>query len=310
MDGTQQLVRHKINRVTQEPYARPFAPAGFGQDCLASTVVRVLDKHSQPVANVTADQLRAEIDGSPSSVISFSAGHEPGIILALDASGSMKGYWNQSIAAARQLMGSAGENIDIVVFRDRIQAYARGLSESDQLLDRLATQTPTWATALYDTLVEIGGRVTTRDAAIVVITDGEDDASRHSSDATVSLFLRSSWPPVFGLILDYAPPQTRLQLGHVNRGLENFKKIPAATGGLMALPASASKVPAAMNQLAATVFAPFALTLRPSRPITKPAKLKLELIGPDGKPRHDVHPIHVAEVTGCDVASHTPPEQK
>jgi uncharacterized protein with von Willebrand factor type A (vWA) domain len=176
----------------------------FGQECPVSTMVRLLDKQSQPVANVTADQLKAEINGSPATISSISPTAKPTLILLVDASSSMKDTWNQSIAAAKQLVGRAGEDVDTFVFRDKIRGFAVGRSESEQFLDRLSTQTPMpGGTSLYDSLIEIANRVKTRNAAIVVISDGEDNASTHSSDATVSQFLRSAWPPVFGLILDY-----------------------------------------------------------------------------------------------------------
>lgn len=78
------------------------------------------------------------------------------MILLVDASSSMKGTWNQSIAAAKQLVGRAGEDVDTFVFRDKIHGFAIGRSESEQLLDRLSTQTPmTGGTSLYDSLIEI-----------------------------------------------------------------------------------------------------------------------------------------------------------
>ncbi len=267
--------------------------SGLTQDCHVNAIVRVLDKHGQPVVNVTADELKAEINGSPANISSFSPS-EPGIILMLDVSPSMKRTWNQSIAAARQLVGRAGEDIDIVAFREGIQSYAVGHSKSEELLDQLSKNTPSGlgGTALYDTLIEIAGRVNPkRNAAIIVISDGGDNISHRSSDATASIFLRSSWPPVFGLILDYDQTDT-------HRGY--FKKIPTATGGLVAYPSSASKVPIAMEELSSVVLSPFTLTLQPTRAITGMAKLKLEVFGPEGKPRKDLNLIHVTEIPGCE----------
>jgi hypothetical protein len=278
------------------------AQSGLGQDCQVSTIVRALDKREQPVVNVTAGDLKAEINGSPAIITSLSPGGKPRIVLMLDVSGSMKGTWNQAIAAARQLVAKAGEDIDTVVFGEDLQSYAPSRSASEKLLDQLALRGPRrGGTALNDVLIEVAGRVTNHNAAIVVISDGEDNASTHSTDATISLFLRSSWPPVFGLILDYDEQHWRRKY---------FRKIAATTGGLAVNPSSAAKVPVAMEELASTVLTPLVLTLQPPRPITKSARLKLEVVGPEGKPRPDIHLISVAEVAGCDVAPSTPANQK
>lgn len=95
---------------------------------------------------------------------------------------------------------------------------------------------------------------------------------------------------MFALILDYDHSEKR-------RGY--FKEIPAATGGFVTYPLSESKVPSATEELAAVVLSPFTVSLQPSRPIAKTAKLRLEVIAPGGKPRKDVNLLHVAEIAGC-----------
>jgi hypothetical protein len=273
-----------------------FAQVGHTQDCPVSTTVRVLDKQGLPVVKLTADQLRAEIDGTPAKISSISPENNQKIILLLDVSSSMKSVWSPSMAAAKQLMEGAGENFDIVLFRDRIRGYARGRSQSEHLLEQLSPDAlQPGGTALYDSLLEIANSLKTPNAAIVVVSDGGENASDHSSDATVPLLIRASSPSVFALILDY-------DREHVHsRGY--FKKIPTDTGGLIEYPPSSSKVPEAMAKLMATVQNPLVVTLRPSQPVTKMAKLKLEAISPNGKPQHDIRLLHVAKVASCDVPS-------
>ncbi|HXF12586.1 MAG TPA: VWA domain-containing protein [Terriglobales bacterium] len=268
-----------------------FARGGLAQDCRVETIVRVIDKHGQPVTNITAAEIRAEINGNLENISSLSL-TMPEIILILDVSPSMKHAWNQSLAAAKQLAEKT-ENVDTFIFRERVQGYAIGRSKSEELLDQLSKQGPPsglGGTALYDTLIEIAGRVTAHNAAIVVISDGGDNMSQHSSDATASLFLHSSWPPVFALILDY--DETGRLRGY-------FKKIPAATGGMTIYPPSASKVSNAAEELAAVVLSPFVLTLQVQRSITDMSKLKLEAVGPGGKQRKDINVLHVAEIPAC-----------
>jgi hypothetical protein len=271
-----------------------FAQVGRTQDCPVSTTVRVLDKQGLPVVNLTADQLRAEIDGTPAKIRSISPENNQRIILLLDVSSSMKSVWGPSLAGAKQLMEGAGENFEIVLFRDRIRGHARGRFQSEHLLEQLSPDAlQPGGTALYDSLIEIANSLKTPHAAIVVVSDGGENASTHSSGATVPLLIRASSPSVFALILDYDREHAH------SRGY--FKKIPTDTGGLVEYPPSSSKVPEAMAKLMTTVQNPLVVTLQPSRPVTKMAKLKLEAISPNGKPQHDIRLLHAAEVAGCDV---------
>lgn len=69
------------------------------------------------------------------------------------------------------------------MFREQIVDHASGREPTDELLDRLATlKTSMGGTALYDTPLEVAGAAKNPNTALVVISDGEDNASRHSSD--------------------------------------------------------------------------------------------------------------------------------
>ena len=267
--------------------------SGFGQECRVTTTVRLVDEHGHPALNISAEQLKAEIGGSPAKVISLAEGTKPETILLIDiSSSSMKEMWGQSVAAAKQLSAGAGDRVATVIFRERILDYASGREATDKLLDSLATlKTSIGGTALYDTLIEIAGRAKSPDTALVVIGDGEDNASRNSSDQTVNWFLKNRWPPVFGLVLDRDHDHTR-------RGY--FKKIVAGTGGLVVYPSSASKVAESASELSADINAPFTITLQAPQLLSEPAKLKLEVVASDGKPRRDIQIAHVAQVTACD----------
>jgi hypothetical protein len=265
--------------------------ASLGQECRVTTTVRLVDEHGSPVLNIAPEQLKAEIGGSPAKVVAFAAGTKPVTILLIDISSSVSETWGQSVAAAKQLAGSAGDRVAAVVFRDRILDHASGREATDKLLDRLSTvKTSMGGTALYDSLIEVAGAAKNPDAALIVISDGHDNASRNSSDHVVDQFLKNRWPPVFGLVLDYVHKEAR----------PGFKKIIAETGGLAAYPSSATKVAEAASELSAEVNAPFMVTLQASHPVLKPEKLKLEVMGPDGKPRHGIQISHVAEITACD----------
>jgi len=270
-----------------------FVRCEFAQDCRINTFVRVIDKTGQPLVSITAAEIRAGINGNPVNISSFSPG-KPDIILILDISPSIKRTWNQSLAAARQLVGKA-EKIDTVIFREKVQGYAIGRAKSEQLLDQLSNQGPPsglGGTALYDTLVDVAGRVTGHNTALVLISDGGDNLSYHSARATASLFLHSSWPPVFALILDYDEKRIGQR--------EYLKEISAATGGMIIYPSSAANVSSATEELATIVLSPFVMTLQTHQSKADRAKLKLEAVEPDGKRMKHISLFYAAEVPACD----------
>ena len=100
--------------------------SGIGQNCRVTTTARFLNQHNRPVSDVTIDQIKAEIGGSPAKLIAIAPSPKPILVLLLDDSSSAKGTWIQSIAAAKQIADSAGEQIALGVFRLNLQAFAKG----------------------------------------------------------------------------------------------------------------------------------------------------------------------------------------
>ena len=54
------------------------------QDCRVTTEVRLVNQHQQPVLDITADQLKADIAGKPAKVVTLSRAANPGLILLID----------------------------------------------------------------------------------------------------------------------------------------------------------------------------------------------------------------------------------
>jgi len=265
--------------------------SAHGQACDVDVPLRPVDRRGEPISSITSDQLKARVGSSTVPVISISPTPNLGFILLLDTTPSMKEVWKESIAAARQLENKAAGNFNLFTFSEKIERYARTQPQSEDLLNHLLNEgapKPPRGTALYDSLIEIAQHTRLRATPIIVISDGGDNASYHSADATASLFLRSSWPAVFALILDYDETNPRRSY---------FKRIPEATGGFVVYPPSASKVSTAADELAAVVLNSFAAKLRLTRAITDSTKVSLEVVRPDGKRSKDIKLLYPSELS-------------
>src|SRR5215472_11003170 len=156
---------------------------GFGQNCTVTTTVRFVDDHAQPISDVTADQLKAEIESSPAKVVAISPATRPKIILLIDASSSIKGTWSEAVTAAKRFAATVNNDIAVAVFRDRILGGSNNQNNTEKFLNELSGLQPSrGGTALYDTLVEVASGVKDREVALVMIGDGEDNMSHYSSD--------------------------------------------------------------------------------------------------------------------------------
>ena len=263
-----------------------FASVALSQGCTGTTTLRAIGSNGKPVTDLTAGQLRAEINGRPSEITAFSAESKPMLILMLDASASMRSTWNQAITAAKQIVSRAGDSVEIFVSDESIQDHATGGRATEQLLQRWSKETPRHASAIYDLLLQIAGQVKTHNAAIVVISDADDDASTHSIEATESALRRSAQPAVFGLILDS---------GRSTKQWKNLKNLADSTGGFVVHPPSSSAIPESTDQLALIALNPFSLAVRLSEPVSPGARLKVEVSG-----KKDIHLVYRGYLDGCD----------
>lgn len=267
---------------------------GMGQSCSITATVHVVDQQLQPVVGLTADRLRAEIEGVPASVSSIAPAAQPTLIVMIDVSSSEKHTWSASVAAAKQLVAKAGDDVEVITFDIKIDDHAVGRLESERLLDRTSRRSFGGGTALYDSLVEAGQQARGRDAAIVMIGDGDDNYSHFSADEVVNRFLDFRGPPVFGLIL--APDRSESKR-------RQFKKIADSTGGVVMYPQAASGALATADALAGTLFKASIITLEVPRPITKPVNFALDVVGDGGTRIPNIHVLHADRLASCRVVS-------
>ena len=167
-----------------------------------SAIVR--DKSGQPVANLTRDAFLLKQDGKLQPITYFSQGSDLPLTLALmvDTSGSQRYYIQDEIAAGRVFfpaMLTKPEDRAVLVQFDRtvlqlakitssVTTLEHALAYLSQPHDDYFAPTSRGGTLLFDAIcavshLELGNQMGRR--AMVILTDGGDDGSRHSSKQAI-----------------------------------------------------------------------------------------------------------------------------
>jgi VWFA-related protein len=205
---------------------------------LAQAVVTVLGSDGRPLANLTEEQFRAQLNGSAMPVTAVIAGVDSSlgiaVVLALDVSGSMGGgALAQAKAAAHRFLEGLGpqDSVAVVAFGDTVVsllAFTQDRAAAGAAIDSL---TPGGNTALYDATadsVRLAADSGNSRLAVVLLTDGVDDGSQISrADALATA--ETLAVPVFAIGLGTNLDRAYLQeLATVSGG--RFAETPSAQG--------------------------------------------------------------------------------
>jgi VWFA-related protein len=206
----------------QEPPARPTeSNQGFrfksGVE-LINVTATVSDYSGRFVPGLRAEDFVVYEDNQPVQVTHFNAERVPvSLGIVLDTSGSMAGEKMQAAQSAldRFLYDLLGKDDEIFIYRFSNDPQLLQPWTSDrQLLSRaLGRLTPNGGTAMYDAVAEaipLAGRGRNVKKALVVISDGNDTASR-TSIVEVKQLIRESEVLVYAIGIDGSGPSTTTQ---------------------------------------------------------------------------------------------------
>ena len=204
----------------------------------AQAVVTVLGNDGRPLANLTEEHFRAQLNGSALPVTAVTAGVDSSlgiaVVLALDVSGSMGGgALAQAKAAAHRFLEGLGpqDSVAVVAFGDTVVsllAFTQDRVAAGAAIDSL---TPAGNTALYDATadsVRLAAGSDNSRLAVVLLTDGVDDGSQISrADALATA--ETLAVPVFAIGLGTNLDRAYLrELATVSGG--RFAETPSAQG--------------------------------------------------------------------------------
>jgi VWFA-related protein len=176
----------------------------------------VTDPEGRFVPNLRAADFRIFEDGRPQTIATFSSERVPvSLGIVLDLSMSMKGArWSAARAAIERLLGGLLDPDDQVFlygFTDVPMLLQGWTTRRDLLREALARVSPEGTTALYDTIeqaVELAKTGRHRKKALLVISDGNDNASRVGV-AAVKRLIQQSDVLVYAIGIDVAEDPLR-----------------------------------------------------------------------------------------------------
>jgi VWFA-related protein len=154
-----------------------------------------MDRHGRPVTDLRRNEFAVREDGRPQPIQHFSEGRElpARVLLLVDASGSMITTPKSSspVMAARQLLYALDptDQIALAGFDHHYFGVVAFTTDHAQILRGFSEVQPFGSTALHDALDHAASDLATHGEgrrAVVVVTDGVDNASQQSPEAVIA----------------------------------------------------------------------------------------------------------------------------
>jgi VWFA-related protein len=225
----------------------------------------VVDSANRLVTNLNKGDFNVFEDGKPQHITSF---HNEDIPVALgiviDNSGSMRDKRPQVNAAALNLVRSSNpqDKVFVVNFNEEYfldQDYTGSIPKLKDALERIESR---GGTALYDAVVASSDHLKKsaelEKKVILVVTDGEDNASRESLEQALRRLEEQNGPTVYtiGLLGDE----------HSKRARRALREMAEDTGGVAFFPKDLNEVQAITSQIAHDIRNQYTIQYKPARP--------------------------------------------
>ena len=217
--------------------------------------VNVFDGRSDAVPNLPREAFRIIEDNTAQEITFFNGADVPVAVgLVIDNSGSMITRRGMVLAGGQAFAASSHPEDEMftVIFNEHVRY---GLpptmlftTNPNLLRAALSRYPPGGKTALYDAVIAALDRLegaSLQKHVLVVLSDGDDNASRHSEKEMLERVRRSD-------AIVYAVSNTNADIG-LGGDPGVLKKLAETTGGLAYFPRSESKVVNAFDEIAANI---------------------------------------------------------
>jgi VWFA-related protein len=225
----------------------------------------VVDDHNRLITDLAKNDFTVFEDGKPQKITSFRREDIPvamGIII--DNSGSMREKRPAVNAAAINLVQSSNpqDQVFVVNFSDNYfldQDYTAKVPKLKEALERIEAR---GGTALFDAVLasadHMKGSAALEKRVLLVVTDGDDTASRHTLEEAVRRLEEKNGPTIYTIGL--------LQEERSKRARRALREMAEDTGGVAFFPKDLSEVQAITSQIAHDIRNQYTIQYKPSTP--------------------------------------------
>jgi len=236
---------------------------------------------SQLVENLTKDDFQVTEDGVRQSIISFQHTDLPvSMGLVIDNSGSMYRKRPSVNKAALDLVQASNPKDEafVVNFSDEAFIDCDFTSDIKKLRDGLSHIDSRGGTALYDAVAASADKLAA-DAkrpkqVLVIITDGDDNASEQTLEQTIRKVQDLSGPVIYSIGLLFGDEMDRAEVRHARRALEMLSQ---ETGGMAFFPKSIEEVDQIAAEVARDIRSQYTIGYHSTKPTSVSGFRKVEV---------------------------------
>jgi len=236
---------------------------------------------NQPVADLKKEDFQVLEDGVKQTLISFLHNDLPvSIALVVDNSGSMSTKRPSVNKSALDLIQASNPQDEafVVNFSDEAFIDQEFTSDVNKLRDGLSHIESRGGTALYDAVVASADKLAA-DAkrpkqVLIIITDGEDNASTLNLEQTIRRVQQLSGPVIYSIGLLFGDEMSRTEVKHARHALEMLS---TETGGIAFFPKSIEQVDQIAAEVARDIRNQYTLGYHSTKPTTEPGFRRVEV---------------------------------
>jgi VWFA-related protein len=220
-------------------------------------------------------------DGVKQTLISFQHTDLPvSIAIVVDNSGSMSRKRPAVNKSALDLILASNPKDEafVVNFSDEAFIDQEFTSDVNKLRDGLGHIESRGGTALYDAVVASADKLAA-DAkrpkqVLILITDGEDNASTLDLEQTIRRVQQLSGPVIYSIGLLFGDEMTRAEVRHAHRALEMLS---TETGGMAFFPKSIEQIDQIAAEVARDIRNQYTLGYHSTKPTTEPGFRRVQV---------------------------------
>jgi len=220
-------------------------------------------------------------DGVKQTLISFQHTDLPvSIAIVVDNSGSMSRKRPSVNKSALDLVEASNPQDEafVVNFSDEAFIDQDFTSDVNKLRDGLGHIESRGGTALYDAVVASADKLAA-DAkrpkqVLILITDGEDNASTLNLEQTIRRVQQLSGPVIYSIGLLFGDEMSRAEVRHARRALEMLSE---ETGGMAFFPKSIESIDQIAAEVARDIRNQYTLGYHSTKPTTEPGFRRVEV---------------------------------